>query len=213
MAKYPSTTYPVPAIEAQAGDMLWVPQLAKAEKADKNGCWRTITATSRRGRTVDADGNVTFAEVVIRTALEAYEQGVKPVPKHRHKVPADSIVSLNRPAADPAAAEPAETAAPAESAAAEPAADPESTADAPLDVTGARLLADEYRGDGAIGRTFALFAEGTPVSYERFMAECDAVATEYGFDSHADMERLRVFAESHDGSMWTDEDSGDASAE
>jgi hypothetical protein len=72
----------------------------------------------------------------------------------------------------------------------------------------ARALAAQYQSSGTIGRTFAAFASGRPVSYERFISECDMTATELGFEAYDDMRALRDYAGDTVDSVWTDTDSG-----
>lgn len=69
----------------------------------------------------------------------------------------------------------------------------------------ARQLAAQYQSSGVIGRTFAAFASGRRVSYERFMAETDMTATEVGFEAHEDMRTLRDWAGNTSDDVWTDQ--------
>lgn len=78
-----------------------------------------------------------------------------------------------------------------------------------MTVTEARLLAAQYQSSGHIGRTFASFASGCQVSYERFMSECDMTGQEIGFDAYDDMAALREFAGATDAPIWTDTDNGE----
>lgn len=77
-----------------------------------------------------------------------------------------------------------------------------------MNTSQARQLAAQYQSPGAIGRTFAAFASGRRVSYERFIAETEMAATEIGFDAHEDMAALRAYAEETADNVWTDMDNG-----
>lgn len=68
----------------------------------------------------------------------------------------------------------------------------------------ARALAAQYQSSGPVGSTFAAFASGRRVSYERFIAECDMTASEQGFDCYEDMRVLRQWAGETDADVWSD---------
>lgn len=59
----------------------------------------------------------------------------------------------------------------------------------------ARHIARAYQSPGAIGKVFAAFASGIPVTYSDFMAEIEATMRECGNDALEDMSELREFAE------------------
>ena len=67
----------------------------------------------------------------------------------------------------------------------------------------ARHIAREYQSPGAIGKVFAAFASGIPVTYSDFMAEIEATMRECGNDAIEDMRELREFAELNaDDTLW-----------